>query len=155
MSIEVGKKVKLTTQPYAPVGKVMELDGEYAVVEYKGRGYDMGLYTKRELIKNLVQVCKEEVYGDYAVSECGRKAKERDLCGMHLGHENRRAREQAEREELARQRQQQRADEEARRKNLEAKIREKGWHEFVGVADANAGLVRLRWDDLIDLVRNA
>lgn len=162
MTFTVGDHVRVKPspeRPHSPIGTVVnpdvDGDGLFTEVEYRRRLGESE--TLKTTTGRLEEMCKEHVYrsGFASSSECGRRAKEGHLCGMHLSNKQRRQKERDAAAELARQREQKRAEEEARRKELEAKIREQGWHEFVGVADANAGLVRLRWDDLIDLVRNA
>jgi hypothetical protein len=88
---------------------------------------------------------------------CGRPVKEGELslCGLHAGAAKRAAAHEAKWRAQAEASLKNTQRNSKLRKELEGKIRAKGWHEFIQVDRPDAGTVRLRWDDLIDLIRNA
>lgn len=96
-----GEHVRLKPTPqskYPDIGIVVGTEGENIVmVEYRDR-LGSKRVTKPQRGDKLEEMCKETVYraGWSRSSECGRKAKEDHLCGMHLAHRERRKREREE-----------------------------------------------------------
>lgn len=98
-------RLKPTDEHRSPrIGRVAGVKENSNIVDVE---YSEGLgkrVTRPVLADKLEEMCRELVYRGYGSSECGRKAKENHLCGLHLSHLARRVREREAMEKAQRDR---------------------------------------------------
>ena len=157
MSIPIGKKVKSTKKKYAPVGILMDVKDGAAKVEYK-RAYSRERFIETHPVEDLIQVCREAIYRDYSLRECGRPVKEGDLCGVHAGAIKRAEKAQQDRAEQERRAREYREETLVLTQSLNEQIDSRGLRvtaPSLKVLHARNGTVVLELADLLNLIRNA
>lgn len=162
MTFTGGEHVRLKPtkeNKYPSIGIVVGIKDQVVEVEYRRR---IGEHiTKRHSLGAVEEMCKEHVYRSTfdSYSECGRKAKEDHLCGMHLGAKKRRDNEQQKRKERERLAKEYRDETALLTQHLNEQIDKRIHRETsapsLSVLNAREGTVSIKLDELLDLIRNA
>ncbi len=161
MTFTGGEHVRLKPtkeNKHPSIGIVVGIEDQMVEVEYRRRLGES--ITEHFSVSSLEEMCKEHVYrsGFSSSSECGRKAKEDHLCGMHLGIEERRRREYEAAQERVRLANEYRDETALLRQALDAQIDERGLREIapsLKVLHEHNGTVAIKLDELLALIRNA
>lgn len=161
MTFTGGEHVRLKPtkeNKHPSIGIIVGVKDQVVEVEYRRRLGES--VTKRHSIGAVEEMCKEHVYRVEwsSSSECGRKAKEDHLCGMHFAHKKRRQAEEEARKERERLAKEYRDETELLRQALNAKITERGLRVIapsLQVLHERNGTVSIKLDELFDLIRNA
>jgi len=157
--LEIGQKAKLKNRNAKNahrVGKIWDIqDGIAHLTTIRQFGANENWHAP---VEDLIHVCSERPMQGYQSYECGRPAKEGNLCGIHAGVRKRVLKNREREAEAARLAREHRNETALITKALEEQLDKRGLRESapsLSVLHARNGTVSLKLDELLDLIRNA